>query len=203
MEKPDRAPCGTGGKFRPLDRSQQRWPHFHRIFGDWLYLRSNNATAHRRYHHLDHTVLQTMTNFTTTLGDLGAFVSNIETLRGQIGWLGVIPGDDVNPVTFTANEILFENTDGTFTRIVGSGFNEIGGLHGTVSAVQHLATDATTVLPDGLSGLNLSLPTLADAISPSNLSDDFYQLAGQGANTLTGFNAQVGSTNNYYINFDA
>src|SRR6185436_4931083 len=160
-------------------------------------------TSMRLVDNLDHTVLQTMTNFTTTLGDLGAFVSNIETLRGQIGWLGVIPGDDVNPVTFTANEILFENTDGTFTRIVGSGFNEIGGLHGTVSAVQHLATDATTVLPDGLSGLNLSLPTLADAISPSNLSDDFYQLAGQGANTLTGFNAQVGSTNNYYINFDA
>ena len=67
---------------------------------------------------LDHTVLQMMTNFTTTLGDLGTFVSNIETLREQIGWVGVIPGDNVNPVTFTANEILFENTDGTFTRIV-------------------------------------------------------------------------------------
>jgi hypothetical protein len=85
----------------------------------------------------------------------------------------------------------------------GSGFNEIGGLHGTVSDVQHLATDAATVLAGSLSGLNLSLSTLADAISPSNLSDDFYQLAGQGNNTLTGSNAQVGSTNDYYINFDA
>jgi len=160
-------------------------------------------TSMRLVDNLDHTVLQMMTNFTTTLGDLGTFVSNIETLRGQIGWVGVIPGDNVNPVTFTANEILFENTDGTFTRIVGSGFNEIGGLHGTVSDVQHLATDAATVLAGSLSGLNLSLSTLADAISPSNLSDDFYQLAGQGNNTLTGSNAQVGSTNDYYINFDA
>ena len=47
------SPLRRWREFRLLDRSQQRWPHFHRIFGDWLYLRSNNATAHGRYHHLD------------------------------------------------------------------------------------------------------------------------------------------------------
>jgi hypothetical protein len=71
---------------------------------------------------LDHTVLQMMTNFSTTLGDLGTFVSNIE----NTAWANRLgrrhSRDNVNPVTFTANEILFENTDGTFTRIVGLRF---------------------------------------------------------------------------------
>jgi Ca2+-binding RTX toxin-like protein len=152
---------------------------------------------------LDHTVLQSMTNLTTTLGDLGAFVSNIETLRGEISWHSVIASDNVHPFIFTSTEIKFANTDGTFTDITGSGFDQIGGLHGTVANVDHLAADGTTVLADSVLGLNVSLSTLADAISSNNLSSDFYQLAGQGGNTLTGFNAEVGSTNYYYSNLDA
>ena len=150
----------------------------------------------------DHTTLQTMTNITTTLGDLGAFISNVEALRGEIPWLGAIPAQ-IDPLLFSATEIKFANTDGTFTDILGSGFaGQNGPLSGTVTQVQQLAADGTTVLVN-VTGLNVSLAMLADAVSRDNMSGDFYLLAGQGDNTLTGLHAQVGITNIFYHNLDS
>ena len=156
---------------------------------------------------LDHTVLQTMTNVTTTLGQLGAFVAHVESLQSTLPWFDVLPGDNVKPLVFSATEIKFANTDGTFTDVLGTGFaqtHQNGGLQGTVTGVQHLASDGTTVLPDSPSTvLNVSLAEYAEVLGQSDFSEDFYQLAGQGDNTLTGWHAQVGATNYFYDNLDA
>ena len=151
---------------------------------------------------LDHTVLQRMTGFTTTLGQLGTFVHNAETLRAQIAWTDVINTDHGQPLLFTANEIKFLNADGTFTDILGSGFVQHGPLQGTVTELQQLAADGTTVLDD-LTGLNVSLAVGAAAFGPNEAGQQLYRLAGQGVNTLTGLHAQVGDTNFVYTNLDA
>jgi hypothetical protein len=151
----------------------------------------------------DQTVLQTITNFTTSLGDLGTFMGQVLTLRNQISWVNVIPQQDVQPILFTSTDVRLANTDGTITEVIGTGFSKAGSqFSGTVTEVRHLASDGTTVLHD-LMGLNVSLTLAVAAAVSQQASDQFYLLAGQGDNTLTGFQAHVTNTDFYYSNFDS
>ena len=150
----------------------------------------------------DLTTLQTLTNLTTTLGALGAFISSVETLRAQIPWLGAV-SPQPEPLLFSPTEIKLANVDGTFTDILGFGFaGQNGPLSGTVTQVRQLAADGITVL-NNVTGLNVGLAAFADAVDPHKMSDDFYLLAGQGNNTLTGLHAQVGNTNIFYASLDS
>ena len=136
-----------------------------------------------------------MTNISTTLGAVGSLVSDAESFRAKISWFNVVSTNNGDPLVFTASEIKFVNLDGTFTDIHGSGFAQAGDtLSGTVTQISHLSADGTTVLHNpNLNGLNVSLTNTAAALGDAG--QQLFDLVGAGDNTLTGLQAQVGTTN--------
>jgi VCBS repeat-containing protein len=145
----------------------------------------------------DQTVLQAMTDISTTLADVGGFLSEVKALRSQITWIGVVT-TAAAPILFAPTAIRFVNTDNTFTEILGTDFSQANAqLTGTITQIRHLDTDGTTVITD-LTGLNADLGIGAAALSAADAGSQLYELVGAGDNTLTGFAAQVGSTNIYY-----
>ena len=152
---------------------------------------------------LDHTVLQTVTGLSSsTLADLGSFISQAESIHSQITWANTINQNNNGPISFSATDIRISDIDGTFTEFTGTGFTQVGNqLTGTVTSVQHLDTNGTTVLQT----VSLSAPALA-LVAAALFSDEagrgFYSLAAQGNTNFTGLHAQVGTTNFYYTNLD-
>ena len=146
------------------------------------------------------TVLQTMTGLDVGLGDLGSLINTVDSLRDQITWFNVVSGDAF--VSFSPTQILLQNTDGTFTEAIGSGFSIVGPPVGTVTGLRHLAANGITVLHD-IAGLNVSLGIGAAALFDEVASMQFYALAGQGDDTLQGFGAQVPGTDLYYNNLNS
>ncbi len=149
---------------------------------------------------LDHTVMQTVTGETTSLADLGGFVSELETIRSGITWSSVLNYDSNGPISFSATDIRLANTDGTFTDLIGSGFSP--GSNGTVTSVEQIASDGTTVLHTVNLAPGTSLSQVADAIFDRNISQDFYDLAAQGDTSVTGYQGQVAGTNVQYTLLD-
>jgi Ca2+-binding RTX toxin-like protein len=152
---------------------------------------------------VDHTVLQTMTGLTTSLGDLGNFISQAKLIQGEITWSGLIDTHANGPISFSTTDVHLANTDGTFTDFIGSGFAKSGSqLAGTVTSIVHLASDGNTVLATVSVGPNTSLGEVVAAVFPDNASQQFYDLAGQGNTNLIAYEAEVGATNIYYPNLD-
>ena len=166
---------------------------------------AGTITSMSLVNNLDHTVMQTVTSLTTSLGALGGFISTIETIQSEITWSGVIDKADNNQPAFTATDIRFINTDGTITELVGTGFAQAGdngNLSGTVTSIKHLAANGTTVLHTVTPPPNTTLGEVASAVFGDHLSQQFYDLAAQGNTTFTGLHAQVGGLKAFYEGFD-
>jgi Ca2+-binding RTX toxin-like protein len=131
------------------------------------------------------TTLQTLTNVAIGFGDIGNFLDQVMSLRDQITWSNVVD-QEPEAVIFTPTQIRLLNTDGTFTDAIGTGLAVADfQLSGTISSIQHVASDGTTVLTN-LTGLNVSLATAGSALFDEVASEQLYVLANQGNNTMTG-----------------
>lgn len=136
-------------------------------------------------------VMQTLTGINVTASQIGDFIRDaFFTVREDITWLGVI-GEDAEPVIISPTQIRLLNANGTFTDIIGSGFDAEtpGAPLGTVTAIRHIAADGTTVLSDVpvSTTLLIALSGLFEVIAGNAI----YILFNQGANTLTGVNPPV------------
>ena len=156
---------------------------------------------------LDHTVMQTITNMTSSLASLGSFISQAESIHSQIPWANVIDQNQGEPIVFTATDIVLPNTDGTFTEFTGTGFAQIGQgqLSGTVTSVQQLDSPGGNVIGGPVSlndGLGFSLGIVVAGFFGEEAGQQFYALAAQGNTNFTGLHAQIGTTNFYYTNLD-
>ena len=152
---------------------------------------------------LDNTVMQTVTGLTTSLGALGNLISTVETIQAEAPW-GSLINQNTDPLSFTATHIHLANSDGTFTDLLGSGFTQSGQgvFTGTVTSIEQLAANGTTVLQSANLAPNTSLTDVVSALSGDNLSREFYNLAAQGNTSFTGLHAQVGTNNLFYQDFD-
>ena len=153
----------------------------------------------------DSTVFQRITDVVVTMADIGAFVFQINALRNQIGWFGVIDQSAANsPQVFTDTSIVYANTDGTFTVIQGTGFAVAGAqLSGNVSDVLHIDTDGVTPLGDSIFGLSgVTLAEGGSAMFDEVAHIQSYLLIGTGDNTFERLNTgvTVGDTN-YWVDY--
>jgi VCBS repeat-containing protein len=141
-------------------------------------------------------VLQTITNLNgVQIGDFGNFIAREQAIQKEIPWAGLIETHDTKPVSFTSADIRLANSDGTFTEIIGSNFAQSGDSHltGTVTAVEHIGTDGTSILETVNFSGGTSLGDLASAIFPDNVSREFYALMTNGNTTVTGNPVSVAS----------
>lgn len=154
----------------------------------------------------DSTVFQRMTDVAVTMAEIGAFVSQVNTLRGAIGWFDVIDQSAAgSPLYFSDTTIIYTNTDGeTYTIIQGSGLDVAGGhLSGTVTSVTQQYIVAGTV-KDSVNPAFLPV-TLAEggsAMFDEVASIQSYLFFGTGDNTLERLNTgvTVGDTT-YWVDY--
>jgi hypothetical protein len=150
---------------------------------------------------LGHT-LEKITGVAISPGDFGAFIARIESIQDKIAWSSLIDTNNNGPASFSATDIHFANTDGTFTDIIGSGFAQSGQqLSGTVTSVEQLDANGK-VLHTVDFGPSTSLSDVAAALFPDQASQQFYDLAAQGNTNLFGVATQSGSPTNFNFTLD-
>lgn len=134
-------------------------------------------------------VLTTLTSIDISLGDFGARMSSDVALRNQLDWAGVLAADSF--VSASSTVVRLANTDGTFTDIVGTGFDVTvpGSPQGAVSSIVHVASDGSTVLTTVL--VNVSLQQAAAATSEGFAGEDLFLLLNSGDTTVTAVNNVV------------
>lgn len=128
------------------------------------------------------TAVQTITLGTGVSG--AAYGAHLDAAATIVLQVSTWPGVDViqRGIFVSATEFLYRNSDGTYLQIVGTGFVE-NSLAGTVTAINHLSSDQSTVLNTVSSGLpvahDIAFTTLGNSIGPFNLLT-------QGGDTVTG-----------------
>jgi len=140
---------------------------------------------------LDNSVLQTITGVTASLGAFGSFISQAESIQGQVIWSGLIEENN-GPLSVSSTDIRFANSDGTFTDFIGSGFSvSHQQLAGTVATVERVDAQG-----DILNAVNLdtSLGNVGAALFTDQASQQFYDLAAEGNTNLTWYQGQVGTS---------
>ncbi|MEQ1784195.1 MAG: hypothetical protein ABMA14_22790, partial [Hyphomonadaceae bacterium] len=142
------------------------------------------------------TALVTLSNIHVSLGDLGAAINGDLALRNQLNWANVLNTTEL--VSQTPTLIRLVNSDGTFTDLVGTGFDITvpGGEAGTVTSIAHIAANGTTVLASV--AVSVTLPQAAGAILEENAGEQLYRLLSTGDNTLTGLAGPITIGDNQY-----
>jgi len=133
--------------------------------------------------------LTTLTNVFIGLGDVGNFLKDVSDFRDSISWAALV----AELVTFAPTEIVFENADGTFTRLRGS--FPLENISGTVDYVELVDMDGATVLQTvgtpGPDPNDVSLQVAASAFSADVLSEQVYLVFNQGNNALSAVNGSA------------
>lgn len=126
-------------------------------------------------------LLERITNVSSSLGTLAALVSGYTTARDQIGWFDFITQTETSPEASeepTDTSIRFENSDGTFTEIVGTGFLAALGnalIGGTVTAIRRLDAGGNPIPGESIAQANITLATALAIISDNFLSETVFR----------------------------
>jgi Ca2+-binding RTX toxin-like protein len=125
-------------------------------------------------------------------------------LAAAITWKNLFKEDN-NPL-FTATEISLENTDGSKTVFVGTGFSATGGgnlFTGTVNTVEHRAANGTVITSVATGGVSTYFAVAAVFDDGGSMGLEYLR---QGDNTVTGLAGLDGGAGNDTItgtaNFD-
>ncbi len=154
-------------------------------------------------------VMQTITGLNgLQIGDFGNFIAREQALQAKVPWSGLIESGENGPVSFSSTDIRINNSDGTFTDIIGTNFTQSADdtLTGTVTSVVLLDSNAPDTTGHVLQTVNFtggtSLSDLASAIFPDNVSHQFYNLMVPANASVTGFKSAVasGAVNYFEIN---
>ena len=150
---------------------------------------------------LDGTPLLTISDLAVSLADYFTQINILNDYRDDLGsaWADVID-DEGEPTEFTSSHIVFENTDGTFTEIVGTGLGQSGiSLTGTVQSIRLLDTDGTTELDIVDPPSDISLELAAGILFDVDASGLAWKLLNSGDNTVTGLNTVDSLGNTYFF----
>ncbi|MGQ0671821.1 MAG: calcium-binding protein [Hyphomicrobium sp.] len=93
-------------------------------------------------------------------------------------------------VSVTSTEALFQNGDGTFTRVTGGGFIQGTFAVGIVTAIEHLDTDGTTVL-NSVTGLGLTSRQASAATGINSFA--LYEALTDGPSIVTAYTSGFGN----------
>jgi Ca2+-binding RTX toxin-like protein len=145
------------------------------------------------------TVLTTLTGIDISLGDFGARIASNLALRNQLNWANVLDNPDL--VSSASTLIRLENSDGSFTDVIGSGFDISvpGALVGAVTSIVHVAADGTTVLDTV--AVNVTLQQAAAAVIESFAGEDLFLLLSSGDTTITGINNSITIGDDLYFTY--
>ncbi|MCA6124196.1 hypothetical protein J6500_20200 [Bradyrhizobium sp. WSM 1704] len=116
---------------------------------------------------------------------MATYTHTANAVPSGIAWYNVSINTTV-PVTQTGTTMVLINSDGTLTRIIGTGFTYNGTTPtgGTISEIDRTSFDGATI-HETVTGLNTSLVDLIT--SPNDGNRSAFHLVFQNADTFTGF----------------